>query len=798
MTRDASVSVVAGTLSGVALYRKYRPATFAEVVGQEHVTEPISVALDSNRINHAYLFSGPRGCGKTSSARILARSLNCAEGPTSTPCGVCNSCVALAPGGPGNFDVVEMDAASHGGVDDARDLRDKAVYAPAESRYVIFIIDEAHMVTPAGFNALLKVVEEPPEHLVFIFATTEPEKVLPTIRSRTHHYPFRLLAPSTMRVLLEKICGQEQVPVEDAVYPLVIRAGGGSPRDSLSVMDQLLAGAGPEGVTYPRALSLLGVTDVALIDEAVDALAAGDGGALFGTVDKVMDAGHDPRRFAVDLLDRLRDLILMKAVPDAGERGLVDVPGDVLERLRDEADLLGSATLTRYAEIVHSGLGEMRGATAPRLLLEVMCARMLLPSASDAESAVLQRLERVERRLDVTLPAGEQAAVAQAAADPTRPQLHAAEEPAPSSFTPPSSAPPSSTAPTKFQRPSQRPPAAEAPPVSAPTPPPTPPPTAPAPASVVAPEPVVEPVPAAPALEPAAPEPVVPEPVETPEPAPTPETAREPEPAAAPEPAATPNPTPSNSVAAQPNDSSTDAVSHEDFPPEPEDDYGPEPEPVFEPEPEPAAAPAAASNEPDAAAVRAVWSEVRTKVRDRSRTVEVMLSGASVRTVENGTITLGHDSAPLAKRLEEPRNADVIRDALRDVFGVEWSVVCLVGAAAPPEQSSAKKDEPAAKPASLPKFSRPSQAGASRLTSDGFGSAGDGSTGDADIPMPEAPDYPDEPEPVGPPPPETPEDEEELLKAAAEPADPTVRRDPETVAMELLVSELGAVPLKET
>ncbi|MBJ7325356.1 MAG: DNA polymerase III subunit gamma and tau, partial [Rhodococcus sp.] len=460
----------------MALYRKYRPATFAEVVGQEHVTEPISVALDSNRINHAYLFSGPRGCGKTSSARILARSLNCAEGPTSTPCGVCNSCVALAPGGPGNFDVVEMDAASHGGVDDARDLRDKAVYAPAESRYVIFIIDEAHMVTPAGFNALLKVVEEPPEHLVFIFATTEPEKVLPTIRSRTHHYPFRLLAPSTMRVLLEKICGQEQVPVEDAVYPLVIRAGGGSPRDSLSVMDQLLAGAGPEGVTYPRALSLLGVTDVALIDEAVDALAAGDGGALFGTVDKVMDAGHDPRRFAIDLLDRMRDLILMKAVPDAGERGLVDVPGDVLERLRDEADLLGSATLTRYAEIVHSGLGEMRGATAPRLLLEVMCARMLLPSASDAESAVLQRLERVERRLDVTLPAGEQAAVAQAAADPTRPQLPATDEPAPSGPPPVN----------KFQRPSQRQPAAE----SAPAAPPAP---APVPAPVAAPEPMAVP-----------------------------------------------------------------------------------------------------------------------------------------------------------------------------------------------------------------------------------------------------------------------------------------------------------------
>ncbi len=785
MTGDATVSVVAGTLSGVALYRKYRPATFAEVVGQEHVTEPISVALDSNRINHAYLFSGPRGCGKTSSARILARSLNCAEGPTSTPCGVCNSCVALAPGGPGNFDVVEMDAASHGGVDDARDLRDKAVYAPAESRYVIFIIDEAHMVTPAGFNALLKVVEEPPEHLVFIFATTEPEKVLPTIRSRTHHYPFRLLAPSTMRVLLEKICGQEQVPVEDAVYPLVIRAGGGSPRDSLSVMDQLLAGAGPEGVTYPRALSLLGVTDVALIDEAVDALAAGDGGALFGTVDKVMDAGHDPRRFAIDLLDRMRDLILMKAVPDAGERGLVDVPGDVLERLRDEADLLGSATLTRYAEIVHSGLGEMRGATAPRLLLEVMCARMLLPSASDAESAVLQRLERVERRLDVTLPAGEQAAVAQAAADPTRPQLQPTEEPAPSGPAPVS----------KFQRPSQRPPAAPAPVVPAPAPAPV----APAPAASIpapAPAPAPEPEPA-PTPEPA-PEPE-PTPTPEPEPTPTPEPEPVPTPEPTPEPEPAPEPTP-ESVSAQQDSVPAASVPHEDFPPEPEDDYGPEPDPVFEPEPEPVAAPAAASSEPDAAAVRAVWSEVRTKVRDRSRTVEVMLSGASVRTVENGTITLGHDSAPLAKRLEEPRNADVIRDALRDVFGVEWSVVCLVGAAAPPEQSSAKKDEPAAKPASLPKFSRPSQAGAPRPTSDGFGSAGDGSSagiGADDIPMPEAPDYPDEPEPIGPPPPETPEDEEELLKAAAEPADPTVRRDPETVAMELLVSELGAVPLKE-
>jgi DNA polymerase-3 subunit gamma/tau len=290
----------------VALYRTYRPATFAEVVGQEHVTDPLSRALDGGRINHAYLFSGPRGCGKTSSARILARSLNCAQGPTSTPCGTCSSCVALSPGGPGNLDVIELDAASHGGVDDTRELRDRAFYAPSESRYRVFIVDEAHMVTNAGFNALLKIVEEPPEHLIFVFATTEPEKVLPTIRSRTHHYPFRLLAPPVMRGLLENICAKEHVTVAPDVYPLVIRAGGGSPRDSLSILDQLLAGAGDDGVTYDRALALLGVTDVALIDNAIDGLAAGDGASVFATVERLVDAGHDPRRFAIDLLERLR------------------------------------------------------------------------------------------------------------------------------------------------------------------------------------------------------------------------------------------------------------------------------------------------------------------------------------------------------------------------------------------------------------------------------------------------------------------------------------------------------------
>ena len=386
----------------MALYRTYRPATFADVVGQEHVTDPLSRALDSGRINHAYLFSGPRGCGKTSSARILARSLNCVQGPTSTPCGTCVSCVALAPGGPGNLDVIELDAASHGGVDDTRELRDRAFYAPAESRYRVFIVDEAHMVTNAGFNALLKIVEEPPEHLIFVFATTEPEKVLPTIRSRTHHYPFRLLAPPVMRGLLETICQREGVTVASEVYPLVIRAGGGSPRDSLSILDQLLAGADDQGVAYERALALLGVTDVALIDTAVDALADADGSALFGTVEKVVDAGHDPRRFAVDLLERLRDLILLQAVPDAADRGLVEAPGDQLARMRAQIETLGPASLTRFAEIVHNALGEMRGTTSPRLLLEVMCARMLLPAVSADDAALLQRLERLESGIGTT------------------------------------------------------------------------------------------------------------------------------------------------------------------------------------------------------------------------------------------------------------------------------------------------------------------------------------------------------------------------------------------------------------
>jgi len=384
-----------------ALARKYRPATFSEVVGQEHVTEPLRIALAAGRINHAYLFSGPRGCGKTSSARILARSLNCVQGPTPDPCGVCSSCIALAPEGPGSLDVVELDAASHGGVDDTRDLRDKAFYMPAESRYRVFIIDEAHMVSPQGFNALLKIVEEPPEHLVFIFATTEPDKVMTTIRSRTHHYPFRLIPPTTLRRLLERLCAEEGVIVEPTVFPLVIRAGGGSARDSLSILDQLLAGAGPEGVTYRSAVALLGVTDAALLDEVVDALAATDGASMFGAVDRVVEAGHDPRRFAADLLQRLRDLVIINAVPDAAAKGLIDAPEDQLTSMVGQADRLGIATLTRLAEVMHTGLVDMRGTTSPRLVLELLCARMLLPGASSGDAALLQRLERMERRMDI-------------------------------------------------------------------------------------------------------------------------------------------------------------------------------------------------------------------------------------------------------------------------------------------------------------------------------------------------------------------------------------------------------------
>ena len=384
------------TTASLALYRKYRPATFAEVKGQEHVTGPLQQALRTGRVSHAYLFSGPRGCGKTSSARILARSLNCIHGPTPEPCGVCDSCVALAPSGPGSIDVIEIDAASHGGVDDARELRERAFYTPVSGRFKIYIIDEAHMVTQQGFNALLKLVEEPPPHLKFIFATTEPEKVIPTIRSRTHHYPFRLVAPSVLRELMQDILRAEGAAVEDAVLPLVARAGAGSVRDSLSVLDQLLAGSDGSGLRYDRAVALLGYTDASLLDEIVDAFAAADGAAVFEVVNRVIEGGHEPRRFAADLLDRFRDLIILAAVPHAAETGLLDLPPDRAEQMAAQAGRFGQAGLTRAAEIVSTGLDQMRGATSPRLLLELMCAQVLLPAAATDEKSLLARLERLE------------------------------------------------------------------------------------------------------------------------------------------------------------------------------------------------------------------------------------------------------------------------------------------------------------------------------------------------------------------------------------------------------------------
>nr|WP_239520270.1 DNA polymerase III subunit gamma and tau [Blastococcus saxobsidens] len=726
----------------MALYRKYRPATFAEVVGQEHVTAPLVNAVDGGRINHAYLFSGPRGCGKTSSARILARSLNCEQGPTSTPCGVCGSCVALAPDGPGSLDVIEIDAASHGGVDDARDLRERAFFAPVSSRYKVYIVDEAHMVTTQGFNALLKVVEEPPEFLVFIFATTEPEKVLPTIRSRTHHYPFRLVPPTTLRTLLEKTCEAEGVTVEPTVFPLVVRAGGGSVRDSLSILDQLLAGAGPEGVTYKGAVGLLGVTDDALLDETIDALAASDAPGVFRAVDRVVEAGHDPRRFATDLLDRLRDLIVLDAVPEAGGNGLLDCPPDRLDLMTSQAQALGSATLSRMADTVHEGLTEMRGTTAPRLLLELVCARMLLPATDGSSVATLQRLERLERRMSI---AGEHAgrpepAVAEApvravpAREPAREPVR--EAPAREAAPPAAPAADAGAARREFVRRSQA--AAAAAPTAPPAAPPAPT-TAPSPAPAAAepPAPARPAAAAAPAATPSSPAPAAgdwPEPARpgsrpaasapaTPATTDWPETAQPGSPPrpAAPRPGAAPA-APTAPAAAAPGRHPREAVAESDIPlpPEPTDDedwpHAAQPAAVRAAEtrleqPRPPASPPRAAaesapaprggeptpmvsaNPPDTAGaddgelttadVRRVWPELLSVVKKHKRTTEALLKNAQVHQLANGVLTLSTSSPALARRLGDDLNKDVLRAALNELLGVRWRVDAVVEGSGP-------------------------------------------------------------------------------------------------------------------
>ncbi|MFF9122336.1 DNA polymerase III subunit gamma and tau [Streptomyces sp. NPDC014889] len=646
-------------MSSLALYRRYRPESFAEVIGQEHVTDPLQQALRNNRVNHAYLFSGPRGCGKTTSARILARCLNCEKGPTPTPCGECDSCRDLARNGPGSIDVIEIDAASHGGVDDARDLREKAFFGPARSRYKIYIIDEAHMVTSAGFNALLKVVEEPPPHLKFIFATTEPEKVIGTIRSRTHHYPFRLVPPGTLRDYLGEVCQKEDIPVEDGVLPLVVRAGAGSVRDSMSVMDQLLAGAGEEGVTYAMATSLLGYTDGSLLDSVVEAFASGDGSAAFEVVDHVIEGGNDPRRFVADLLERLRDLVILAAVPDAAEKGLIDAPADVVERMQAQARSFGAAELSRAADLVNEGLTEMRGATSPRLQLELICARVLLPAAYGDERSLMARLDRIERGVSFSTGAG-----APAMGYAPGPDVHGG---APTGTAPGAGA----TPPAPPVPPGGGVAAARAAVRGAGAPDPSP-------------APAVTPAPSTPPAPPAGDHPQ--ETAPTAAPTATPPAAAPTAPGAWPTAAAAgggrrPGGWP---TAAAPGGGQAPGAPSTSSAPAPVQ-QAPAARPAAAPASPAPAAPAAGGLDP-----RALWPNILEAVKNRRRFTWILLSqNAQVSGFDGTTLHIGFVNAGARDNFASSGSEDVLRQALAEQFNVQWKIEAVVdptggGGSAPP------------------------------------------------------------------------------------------------------------------
>ncbi|MFE0944751.1 DNA polymerase III subunit gamma and tau [Streptomyces sp. NPDC058828] len=649
-------------MSSLALYRRYRPESFAEVIGQGHVTDPLQQALRNNRVNHAYLFSGPRGCGKTTSARILARCLNCEQGPTPTPCGECQSCRDLARNGPGSIDVIEIDAASHGGVDDARDLREKAFFGPASSRYKIYIIDEAHMVSPQGFNALLKVVEEPPEHLKFIFATTEPEKVIGTIRSRTHHYPFRLVPPGTLRDYLGEVCGKEEIPVEEGVLPLVVRAGAGSVRDSMSVMDQLLAGAGADGVTYDMTTALLGYTDGSLLDSVVEAFVTGDGSAAFEVVDRVIESGNDPRRFVTDLLERLRDLVILAAVPDAAEKGLIDAPADVVERMQAQAGSFGAAELSRAADIVNEGLTEMRGAHSPRLQLELICARVLLPAAYGDERSVMARLDRIERGVQFSAGAG-----APAMGYAPGPEAHAGvTAPSASASTPVAPVPPGG-GPAAARAAVRGPAGGAGGPAAAGQGGPAPEPPAGAGGGAGhslgdgggSPQATPAPAPASP-----------------PAPAPAPDAAP---PASSPAPGAWPTATPAGG-GRRPGGWPTAAPAGGGQPRTP---AAPAPAPAAPPAAAPAPAPAAAAPAapPPGSGVdpRQIWPNILEAVKNRRRFTWILLSqNAQVTGFDGTTLQVGFVNAGARDNFLSSGSEDVLRQALTEQFNVQWKIEAVV------------------------------------------------------------------------------------------------------------------------